>query len=72
MDYTSAQTWISFLIAASGTQCVFQLPTTFSGPGLVPISLTPSGYFRLKSNTVKWTISPGLLYDFSFDLRSAL
>lgn len=78
LGYTDAQPWISFLIAASGPQCVFQLPVTFAqqnglgGAGLVPINETPSGYFRMKANTVKWTINPGLIYNISFDLRSAL
>jgi hypothetical protein len=70
LDYTDAQTWINFLIQASGTQCVFTLPATFSST--VPISETPSGYFRMKSNTIKWTISPGPLYNFSFEMRAAL
>lgn len=78
MDYATAQPWITFLMAASGTQCVFQLPSTFTqrnslnSAGLVPIELTPSGYFRMKTNTVKWSISPGLIYNVSFEIRTAL
>jgi hypothetical protein len=71
MRATTAADWIDFLIACKGTACVFAISnTTFLA--MVPSAANPVGYWRLKSNQAKWSITEAVLYGINFDMREAL
>jgi hypothetical protein len=62
--------WLNFLIACRGIACVFQLPTFLTT--LYPSGLVPGGYWRLKNNANKWSVTEPLIYGLQFDIREAI
>jgi hypothetical protein len=74
MSQTDAQAWVTFLRSCRGIACVFQLPTTGtpSFASLVPSGAVPAGYWCLKNNQNKWSITDGLIHGFQFVIREAL
>lgn len=62
--------WLSFLVACRGSACVFQLPTFLTT--LFPSGLAPGGYWRLKSNANKWSVTEPIIYGLQFDIREAI
>ena len=70
MTAAHASAWVDFLIACNGQANVFQLTnTTFAA--MVPSSASASGYWRLKGNVAKWSISEAVLYGINFEIREA-
>lgn len=67
---TQSTTWLAFLVACRGTACVFQLPSFLTT--LFPSGLAPGGYWRLKSNANKWSVTLPLIYGLQFDIREAI
>lgn len=74
MTATVAQPWLTFLEACEGPSCVFTFPSGVCSQ--FPNELTTDGttprYFRLKSNTSKWSIKTGQLYSIVFEVREAI
>jgi hypothetical protein len=66
---TQASAWLSFLVACRGIACVFQLPTFLTT--LFPAGLAPGGYWRLKTNVNKWSVTAPLIYGLQFEIREA-
>lgn len=68
MPKSVGDSWISFLVSLRGQACVFQFPSSWS-------PFLPSGhsssYWRLKSNTAKWSISKGQIVEAQFEVREA-
>lgn len=67
---TQAAAWVSFLVACRGQASVFQLPTFLAA--FVPAGAVPGGYWRLKTNSNKFSIGEAILYGFSFEIREAI
>ncbi len=69
MIFTTAQPWVVFLRALKGQVSVFQLTADFMAayPGDIG-----TRYWRLKSNTAKWSISKDRVYGLAFDVREVL
>ena len=71
MTQSDAAAWTAFFLACNGPACVFQLSnSTFAG--LVPSGAVPGAYWRMKGNTVKWSITEGVLYNLQFEIREAI
>jgi hypothetical protein len=68
---TKAILWRDFLIALKGISGVFQL-TNPMFLSLVPAGLVPNGYWCLKNNTQKWSVTVGQFYGFEFEIREVL
>ena len=70
----TAQPWIEFLENCKGSANVFTFPsgvcTTF--PNELTTDGTSPRYYRLKSNTAKWSIKTGDLYSIVFEVREAI
>lgn len=63
-------TWEAFILSCKGMMCVFQLPSAVSS--LLPSGVAPAGYWRLKANSVKWSITEGVIHGLQFDIREAI
>lgn len=70
MVETQAALWIDFLMSCNGIANVFQLPAFTNA--LVPASANASGYWQLKTNLVKWSISDAMLYGIQFEIREVV
>jgi hypothetical protein len=70
MNATDGMTWAQFLISCNGPASVFTLPTAVVA--LLPTGIVPGGYWRLKTNTVRWSVNEGLIYQLEFELREAI
>jgi hypothetical protein len=70
MTSLEAASWIAFLVACNGMANVFQLPAALAA--LVPTGTVPGGYWRLKSNENKFSITIAFLYGFNFEIREAV
>ena len=70
MTSAVGQVWVDFLMSLNGVASVFQF-TNDGLAALVPTSAGATGYWRLKANSFKWGIKPGLIYGMSFQLREA-
>jgi hypothetical protein len=70
MESSTAQSWLAFLIACKGPVCVFQLPSVLAG--LLPSGMAPNGYWRLKDNASKFSVTLPLIYGLHFNIREAL
>lgn len=71
MKETDAQAWVTFLKACKGQACVFQIANA-EFAARIPSGSVPAGYWGLKSNTRKWSITDGIIYGFHFDIREAI
>jgi hypothetical protein len=68
-----SSSWLTFLVSCKGAACVFQLPSLLTALYPPGVGLVPGGYWRLKNNANKWSVSEaGLLYGLSFDIREAI
>jgi hypothetical protein len=71
MDATEAAPWVDFLIACKGQACVFQLAnTTFAA--LIPATAAVNGYWRMKRNSLKWSVNDGAIYGMQFEIGEAI
>ena len=70
MGEDKAKEWIDFFIALKGQSNVFQLTNSVFSYR-IPDSANSTGYYRLASNDVKWSVSEGLIYGLKFDIREA-
>jgi hypothetical protein len=70
LTQSESGTWLAFLIACRGPMSVFQLPSILAA--LVPSGMAPNGYWRLKNNANKWSITLPYIYGLHFDIREAL
>lgn len=66
---TFAADWVSFLLGCKGMASVFALPAAWS-EFLPPV--TTVGYYSLKNNTPKYSISEAMFYGVQFDIREAV
>ncbi len=72
MKSADASQWVNFLLALNGQANVFQFSNS-ALVGLVPANANASGYWRLKNNARKWSISgEGVIFGFQFDVREAI
>lgn len=71
MDATEALPWVDFLIACKGQACVFQLANATLA-SLIPAAANVNGYWRMKINSLKWSVNDGLIYGMQFDIREAI
>lgn len=71
MSETAAQAWVSFLLACKGQAGVFQLANT-AFAGRVPAGTVAGGYWRLKNNVNKWSVTDAMIYGLQFDIREAI
>ncbi len=69
MIFSVAQNWVTFLRALKGPTCVFQFSTAFMTAYSGDIG---TRYWRLKSNTVKWSVNRDRTYSLQFDVIEAL
>lgn len=76
MTDTDAQEWLAFLRALQGIANVFQFTSAFAAkyPESITAGTSPPQprYWRLKSNTRKWSINDSRLYGISFEIREAI
>lgn len=71
MTQTDAANWTAFFLACNGPACVFLLSnSTFAG--LVPSGAVPGTYWRIKGNTIKWSVTEGVLFNCQFEIREAI
>jgi hypothetical protein len=75
MTAIQAQAWLTFLESLKGPTCVFTFPAGVCSQ--FPNELTTDGsaprYWRLKSNSVKWSVKPGSVYDgITFECREVI
>jgi hypothetical protein len=70
MTPDTALFWKAFLVACNGIANVFALPPAVSA--LLPPSIGPSGYWRMKSNMSGWSVNDGLIHGLEFELREVL
>ena len=70
MPESVAQAWVAFLISCRGQANVFAFPPSLAA--LIPPGSVPGGYWRLKANSVKWSISDGIFYGMQFEVKEAL
>ena len=72
----TAQAWITFFRALKGQACVFQFTSAMQAafPASIGDGLSPVGgrYWRLKQNSVKWSLSLGKIYGVTFEIVEAL
>ena len=71
MTQTEALPWVNFLLSLNGQAGVFQFANALLA-SLIPAAANASGYWRLKSNSRKWSVGEALIYGFQFDIREAL
>lgn len=64
-----AQAWVQWLRDLNGMANVFQFGTAFD---VAYNESVKSKYWRLKSNTRKWSISEARMYGIQFDIQEAL
>jgi hypothetical protein len=73
MSSSAGQAWVTFLTSLEGMAGVFQFPSAICAQ--FPKELTSDGttprYWRLKSNSAKWSIKRGSIYYFVFEIREA-
>jgi hypothetical protein len=74
MTHTDGSAWAAFFKSLDGTACVFTFPSALCS--LYPDEMTVDGtnprYWRLKGNSIKWTIKPGQIYGVTFEIREAI
>lgn len=70
LTQSQADEWLAFLISCRGPLCVFQLSPALAA--LVPTGIAPAGYWRLKDNANKWSVTPIPIYGLHFNIREAL
>jgi hypothetical protein len=70
MTETQATNWITFLMNCRGQANVFQLPTFLAA--FIPSGAVPGGYWRMKSNRLKWSVSQAVLFGLQFEIREAI
>lgn len=70
MDSSDGMTWATALVACKGPISVFVLPEAWGT--LLPTGLVPGTYWRLKANSVKWSINDGMVYGVEFVIREAI
>jgi hypothetical protein len=71
MSQLEAQPWVDFLISCRGMASVFQIANS-TWLGLIPATANVNGYWRLKSNSVKWSVNEALLVGLEFQIREAI
>ena len=72
MTQTQGLIWRDFLLSLNGQANVFAFTSASATvAGISSLARTPSGYWCLKDNAIKWSIKPGLIYGFSLDIREA-
>jgi hypothetical protein len=71
MAASDAANWYNFLISLDGMANVFQI-TDSTWLSLIPAAASVNGYWRLKTNPVKFSINDGIIYGFQFELREAI
>jgi hypothetical protein len=70
MNFATAQNWVTFLKSLYGQACVFEFSSTLTAA--YPLDFPSGAYWRLVSNSVKYTINQNHLYSVSFDVRQAI
>jgi hypothetical protein len=75
MTQSQAQPWIEFFQALRGMAGVFQFGSAVCEK--FPLELMAGSppsprYWRLKQNSVKWSIKPGPFYNLTFEIREAI
>ena len=68
MDMTTAGPWLTFLQAAHGQANVFLIPNA-AFAAMLPGTTT--GYWRMKANSVKWSINEANIVGIQFEMRQA-
>jgi hypothetical protein len=71
MAEADASAWVTFLKACRGQACVFQIANA-QFAARIPSGSVPAGYWGLKTNSRKWSITDGIIYGFQFDIREAI
>jgi hypothetical protein len=71
MNENDATAWVDFLKACKGQACVFAIANA-QFLARIPSGSVPGGYWGLKSNSRKWSISDGIIYGFQFECREAI
>jgi hypothetical protein len=67
---TQSANWVTFLLSCRGQANVFQLPPFLAG--FVPSGAVPGTYWRMKQNSLKWSITQAILFGIQFDIREAI
>lgn len=62
--------WVDFLISCQGQACVFQIANA-TWASLIPAAAGTNGYWRLKTNSPKWSVNQGTVYGMTFEIREA-
>jgi hypothetical protein len=68
MDMTTAGPWLTFLQQAHGQANVFLIPNA-AFAAMLPGTTT--GYWRMKTNSVKWSINEANIVGIQFEMRQA-
>lgn len=68
MSPATAGAWITFLQALKGPVNYFAFTSAFTAEYAASLG---SRFWRLKTNTVKWTVMPNRYYSISFEIREA-
>lgn len=72
MDATDGAIWAAFFVALNGIENVCQLTATcFASNALIPPTSSFTTYWRLKDGIPQYSVSKGLIYGMSFQLREA-
>jgi hypothetical protein len=71
MTQAQAADWVTFLRACKGQACVFQLSNE-KFASLVPAGAVPAGYWCMKTNAQKWSITEGIIFGLQFEIREAI
>ena len=74
LTFDDAQHWTAFITLLQGMTNVFHFGAEVCAT--FPTELTTDGstprYWRLKANSTKWAIKPGLIYTLTFEIREAI
>lgn len=71
MPEADALAWVAFFRACRGQAGVFQIANA-AFAARVPAGAVPAGYWCLKTNQSKWSITDGIIYGFQFEMREAI
>lgn len=70
MNFATFQNWIAFLKDLDGQANVFEFSSALTAA--YPNDFPSGAYWRLISNTVRYTINQNHLYSLTFDIRQAI
>lgn len=70
MSADQAAPWVQFVMDCNGIASVFQLPAFLAAR--VPTGGCPAGYWSLKENVQKFSISQAMIYGIHLEIEEAL